>query len=71
MIAQAEFSVVDLARQALLAAQETAKRNGAASRKPKRRTGPTVRRDGREPLGFGAATGIWREASRSMAKKTR
>ncbi|MFF3981091.1 hypothetical protein ACWGNF_09670 [Streptomyces sp. NPDC055808] len=31
------------------------KKNGAAARKPKRRTGTTVRRDGREPLGLGAA----------------
>ncbi|MEV6048404.1 DciA family protein [Streptomyces xanthochromogenes] len=55
MTAQSELSGVDLARQALLAAQEAAKRNGAAARKPKRRTGTTVRRDGREPLGLGAA----------------
>ncbi|WP_234376653.1 DciA family protein [Streptomyces sp. CB01201] len=50
-----ELSGVDLARQALLAAQETAKKNGASARRPKRRTGTTVRRDGREPLGLGAA----------------
>ncbi|GHB72454.1 hypothetical protein GCM10010331_70740 [Streptomyces xanthochromogenes] len=50
-----EMSGVDLARQALLAAQETAKKNGASAREPKRRTGTTVRREGREPLGLGAA----------------
>ncbi|MFF3699469.1 hypothetical protein [Streptomyces sp. NPDC002221] len=50
-----ELSGVHLAGQALLAAQETAKKNGAAARRPKRRTGTTVRRDGREPRGLGAA----------------
>ncbi|MFC8294862.1 hypothetical protein ACFUJ0_10510 [Streptomyces sp. NPDC057242] len=50
-----EMSGVDLARQALLAAREAAKKNGAARQKPKRRTGTAVRRDGREPLGLGAA----------------
>lgn len=54
-----EVSGVDLARQALLAARETAKKNGATqTKKPKRRTGAAVRRDGREPLGLGAAIGM-------------
>ncbi|MFI1719233.1 DUF721 domain-containing protein [Streptomyces litmocidini] len=51
-----ELSGVDLARQALLAAREAAKKNGAGrATKPKRRTGTALRRDGREPLGLGAA----------------
>ncbi|MFE1271281.1 DciA family protein [Streptomyces sp. NPDC058758] len=50
-----ELSGVDLARQALLAAREAAKKNGAQTKKPKRRTGTVLRRDGREPLGLGAA----------------
>lgn len=50
-----ELSGVDLARQALLAAQATAKKTGAGARRPKRCTGTTMRRDGREPLGLGAA----------------
>ncbi|PLW66693.1 DUF721 domain-containing protein, partial [Streptomyces sp. DJ] len=49
------MSGVDLARQALLVAREAARKNGAARQKPKRRTGTTLRRDGREPLGLGAA----------------
>ncbi|MER5362444.1 DciA family protein [Streptomyces sp. NPDC002785] len=53
-----EVSGVDLARQALLAAREAAKKNGATRQKPKRRTGAAVRRDGREPLGLGSAIGI-------------
>ncbi|MFC8009274.1 DciA family protein [Streptomyces cinereoruber] len=52
-----ELSGVDLARQALLAAREAAKKNGAQTKKPKRR-GAVVRRDGREPLGLGAAIGM-------------
>ncbi|WP_232791302.1 DciA family protein [Streptomyces kanasensis] len=55
MTAVPEMSGVDLARQALLAAREAAKKNGAQTKKPKRRTGTVVRRDGREPLAFGAA----------------
>ncbi|MGA5498749.1 DUF721 domain-containing protein [Streptomyces cinereoruber] len=55
MNAVPELSGVDLARQALLAAREAAKKNGAAWQKPKRRTGTALRRDGREPLGLGAA----------------
>ncbi|QNT98381.1 hypothetical protein HEP81_08153 (plasmid) [Streptomyces griseofuscus] len=51
-----ELSGVDLARQALVAAREAARKNGAARKeKPKRRTGAVVRRDGREPLGLGSA----------------
>ncbi|WP_432066276.1 hypothetical protein [Streptomyces sp. C10-9-1] len=46
---------VDLARRALLAAREAAKKNGAAWQKLKRRTGTVVRRDGSEPLEFGTA----------------
>ncbi|MEU9031458.1 DUF721 domain-containing protein [Streptomyces sp. NPDC048383] len=53
-----EVSGVDLARQALLAAREAAKKNGATRQKPKRRTGTAVRRDGREPLGLGSAIGM-------------
>ncbi|MFF4874055.1 DciA family protein [Streptomyces sp. NPDC000961] len=55
MTAVPELSGVDLARQALLAAREAAKKNGAQTKKPKRRTGTVLRRDGREPLGLGAA----------------
>ncbi|MFF3864101.1 DUF721 domain-containing protein [Streptomyces sp. NPDC002209] len=53
-----ELSEVDLARQALVAAREAARNNGATSRKPKRRTTTVVRRDGREPLGLGSAIGV-------------
>ncbi|MEV8435081.1 DUF721 domain-containing protein [Streptomyces chartreusis] len=53
-----ELSGVDLARQALAAAREAAKKDGATTKKPKRRTGTVVRRDGREPLGLGAAIGL-------------
>ncbi|UQI49872.1 DciA family protein (plasmid) [Streptomyces sp. HU2014] len=53
-----ELSGVDLARQALVAAREAAKKNGATTKKPKRRTDTVVRRDGREPLGLGAAIGM-------------
>ncbi len=53
-----ELSGFDLARQALVAAREAAKKNGATrTRKPKRHAGTVVRRDGREPLGLGAAIG--------------
>ncbi|MFF3019710.1 DciA family protein [Streptomyces sp. NPDC057939] len=54
-----EVSGVDLARVALRAAMEQARKNGSgqkAKRKP--RTGTTVRRDGREPMGLGAAIGV-------------
>lgn len=50
-----EPSGVDLARQALLAAREAARKNGATGKKPKRRTTTVVRRDGREPLKLGSA----------------
>ncbi|WP_440556759.1 DciA family protein [Streptomyces sp. SCPE 10] len=54
-----EPSGVDLARRALVAAREAARKNGAARKeKPKRRTGTVVRRDGREPLGLGSAIGM-------------
>ena len=54
-----EPSGVDLARRALVAAREAARKNGAARKeKPKRRTGAVVRRDGREPLGLGSAIGM-------------
>ncbi|MFF3275954.1 DUF721 domain-containing protein [Streptomyces chrestomyceticus] len=54
-----ELSGVDLARQALVAAREAAKKNGATRTKnPKGRTGTAVRRDGREPLGLGAAISL-------------
>lgn len=49
------MSGVDLARQALLAAREAARKNGATAKKPKRRTATVVRRDDREPLGLGSA----------------
>ncbi|GGZ19552.1 DUF721 domain-containing protein [Streptomyces nitrosporeus] len=56
MSTEPELSGVDLAGQALLAAREAARKNGATSRKPKRRpAGTVVRRDGREPLGLGNA----------------
>lgn len=51
-----EVSGVDLARQALAAAREAAKKNGGAQKaKPKRSRTQVVRRDGREPLGLGTA----------------
>ncbi|MFF5188739.1 DUF721 domain-containing protein [Streptomyces sp. NPDC000345] len=51
-----ELSGVDLARQALAAAREAAKKNGGAQKaKPKRSRTQVVRRDGREPLGLGMA----------------
>ncbi|WP_394438678.1 DUF721 domain-containing protein [Streptomyces sp. SGAir0957] len=54
-----ELSGVDLARHALVAAREAAKKNGATqTKKPKRRTTTVVRRDGREPLELGAAIGM-------------
>lgn len=56
MNAVPKLSGVDLARQALLAAREAARQNGVGrATKPKRRTGTPLRRDGREPLGLGAA----------------
>ncbi|MFF4393275.1 DUF721 domain-containing protein [Streptomyces sp. NPDC001552] len=53
-----ELSGVDLARQALVAAREAARKNGATRQKPKRRASTAVRRDGRAPLGLGSAIGI-------------
>ncbi|TVZ90480.1 DciA family protein [Streptomyces sp. BK340] len=51
-----ELSGVDLARQALAAAREAAKKNGGTQKaKPKRSRTQVVRRDGREPLGLGTA----------------
>ncbi|MFR0367584.1 DUF721 domain-containing protein [Streptomyces sp. MCC20] len=52
-----EMSGVDLARQALAAAREAAKKNGGSTQKtkPKRSRTQVVRRDGREPLGLGTA----------------
>ncbi|MFJ2575000.1 DciA family protein [Streptomyces halstedii] len=50
-----ELSGVNLARQALVAAREAARKSGATAKKPKRRTTTVARRDGREPLGLGAA----------------
>ncbi|WP_308408582.1 DUF721 domain-containing protein [Streptomyces sp. AC627_RSS907] len=53
-----ETSGVDLARVALRAAMQAARKNGGgqkAKRKPQAVT--TVRRDGREPMGLGAAIG--------------
>ncbi|GAA0380150.1 hypothetical protein GCM10010319_68270 [Streptomyces blastmyceticus] len=62
-----ELSGVDLAQQALVVAREAAKKNGGrCQEKPKRRTGPMVRRDGREPLGLGAAITLMM-AERGMA----
>lgn len=53
-----ELSGIDLARQALIAAREAAKKNGAVRKKmPKRRTGTARRHDGREPIGLGALFG--------------
>ncbi|WP_410540548.1 DUF721 domain-containing protein [Streptomyces sp. KL2] len=49
----------DLARQALIAAREAAKKNGTGrAKKPKRHSGTAPRRGGREPLGLGAAIGM-------------
>ncbi|MFF1593156.1 DciA family protein [Streptomyces sp. NPDC058286] len=51
-----ELSGIDLARQALVAAREAAKRNGGGQKaKSKPQTVRTGRRDGREPMGLGAA----------------
>ncbi|MFJ2709089.1 DciA family protein [Streptomyces sp. NPDC087428] len=57
-MSEGEVSGVDLARVALRAAMEAARKNGAGQKaKKKPRTGTVVRRDGREPLGLGAAIG--------------
>ncbi|MER6123031.1 DUF721 domain-containing protein [Streptomyces sp. NPDC001795] len=53
-----ELSGVDLARVALRAALEAARKNGGGrTTKPKPRTTSVVRRGGREPLDLGAAIG--------------
>ncbi|MFF8618153.1 DciA family protein [Streptomyces sp. NPDC015350] len=53
-----ETSGVDLARVALRAAMEAARKNGGGQKtKRKPRAVTTVRRDGREPMGLGAAIG--------------
>ncbi|MFB7552583.1 DciA family protein [Streptomyces sp. NPDC056154] len=53
-----EVSGVDLARVALRAAMEQARRNGGGQKARKKpRPVRTVRRDGREPMGLGAAIG--------------
>ncbi|MFG3142434.1 DciA family protein [Streptomyces sp. NPDC048211] len=57
-MSEGEVSGVDLARVALRAAMEAARKNGASQKaKKKPRTGTAVRRDGREPMGLGAAIG--------------
>ncbi|MFI1576304.1 hypothetical protein ACH4VQ_36560 [Streptomyces anulatus] len=58
MTTESELSGVDLARQALLAAREAARKSGSTSKKPKRLTTTVVRRKGREPLGLGSAIGM-------------
>ncbi|ROQ26025.1 uncharacterized protein DUF721 [Streptomyces sp. PanSC19] len=57
MTSTPQSSGVDLACQALLAAREAAKKQGAARQKPKRRITVVVR-DGRAPLAFGTAIGM-------------
>ncbi|QNT98298.1 hypothetical protein HEP81_08070 (plasmid) [Streptomyces griseofuscus] len=53
-----ETSGVDLARVALRAAMEAARKNGGGQKAKQRpRAVTTVRRDGREPMGLGAAIG--------------
>ncbi|WP_317633904.1 hypothetical protein [Streptomyces sp. A13(2022)] len=53
-----ETSGVDLARVALRAAMEATRKNGGGQKtKRKPRTVTTVRRDGRKPMGLGAAIG--------------
>ncbi|WP_234316573.1 DUF721 domain-containing protein [Streptomyces sp. NRRL F-5702] len=54
-----ELSGVDLARQALNAAREAAKKNGATqTMKPKQRTTTVVRHEDRVPLRLGRAIGM-------------
>ncbi|MFJ6054717.1 DciA family protein [Streptomyces sp. NPDC092307] len=55
MSRSAELSGVDLARVALRAAREAAKKPGARAAKSKPRGTRTVRRDGRAPMGLGEA----------------
>ncbi|MGW6602442.1 DciA family protein [Streptomyces sp. NPDC055036] len=57
-MSEGEVSGVDLARVALRAAMEAARKNGAGQKaKKKPRAHAAVRRDGREPMGLGAAIG--------------
>ncbi|MEU3064172.1 DciA family protein [Streptomyces subrutilus] len=57
-MSESEVSGVDLARVALRAAMEAARKNGASQKaKKKPRAVTSVRRDGREPMGLGAAIG--------------
>ncbi|MFD8288030.1 DciA family protein [Streptomyces lavendulae] len=58
-MSSAETSGVDLARVALRAAREAARKNGAGQKtKQKARPVRTVPRSGREPMGLGAALGV-------------
>jgi hypothetical protein len=58
-MSEGEVSGVDLARVALRAAMEQARKNGSVQKtKRKPRTGTVIRRDRREPLGLGAAIGM-------------
>ncbi|MFL4953332.1 DciA family protein [Streptomyces sp. MMS24-I31] len=52
-----ELSGVDLARVALRAALESARKNGGRTSKAKARTASVARRGGREPMGLGDAIG--------------
>ncbi|MFF3390122.1 hypothetical protein ACFYW1_04165 [Streptomyces sp. NPDC002669] len=63
-------SGADLARQALLAAREAAAEQTGHARKdkPRRRTGPALRCDGREPLGLGSAIS-WMRTERGLAPR--
>ncbi|WP_127353779.1 DciA family protein [Actinacidiphila soli] len=54
MSTERELSGVDLARKALVAAREAARKSGTRKEKPKRQN-QVVRRDGRDPLGLGSA----------------
>ncbi|MCY0955044.1 DciA family protein [Streptomyces sp. H27-S2] len=57
-MSNSEVSGVDLARVALRAAMEAARKNGSGQKsKKKPRVATSVRRDGREPMGLGAALG--------------
>ncbi|MFJ1751143.1 hypothetical protein ACIOJD_33685 [Streptomyces sp. NPDC088116] len=57
-MSEGEVSGVDLARVALRAVMETARKNGAGHKaKKKPRPVTAVRHDGREPMGLGAAIG--------------
>ncbi|MET8955507.1 DciA family protein [Streptomyces sp. NPDC004533] len=57
-MSDSEVSGVDLARVALRAAMEATRKNGGGQKpKQKPRAVPAARRDGREPMGLGAAIG--------------